>query len=190
MKNIVFIYVFLLFFSCKKKDVAPSATTPIYGQMSSFYANGKLMPREGFDLNVWATDNKKKGCQSPRFNLITYHHAKNDSLRERINISGIPYDKTGKILVKYTDYGTNPCDSITTARFYMNGSDGDVLIADYAILKQSNSYLTIDSYNASTKEIKGTYNLVFIADGTSEQTRKIYPDTIRFTDAKFTARIN
>ncbi len=190
MKNIILIYGLLLLFSCKKKEVTPTVTTPIDGQISSFYANGGVMPREGFGLVIWALDNKRKDCPSPRYNLVVFHHAKNDSIREKISISGIPYNKTGRIPIQYRDFNDNPCDSITTARFFMSGSDGDVVIAQYALLEKANSYLNIDSYDKSSKEVKGTFNLVFIADGTSEQTRKIYPDTIRFTDAKFTARIN
>ncbi len=190
MKNIILIYGLLLLFSCKKKEVAPTTTRPIDGQIGSFYANGGLMPREGFDLVIWALDNKRKDCPLPKYDLVVYHHAKNDSLREQINISGIPYNKTGNIPIQYTDYNYNPCDNITTATFAISGSDGDVLIGNYVTLKKSNSFINIETYDANTKEIKGTFDITFVADGTSERTRAIYPDTIRFDKAKFTVRIN
>jgi len=170
-------------YGCKKKDVGP-----VYGEVSTFYANGRLTPREGFDLTIRAVTDKVK-CMESYYAFILTHNAKNDSLREEIHIYGLSFNKTGKIPLTYR-FPDNSCDSIPTASFSMTGSDGDVTIAYYLVSKKSASYINIDSYEINTKEVKGTFDITFVADGTSARTRAIYPDTIRFTGAKFTTRIN
>ena len=183
MKKCIFIYSLLVLFSCKKKDV-----TPIYGEINSFYANGRLTPREGFDLKIRAVINKTR-CKEPYYTLIVDHNAKKDTLREQIYIDELPLNKTGKIPLSYKSVDTF-CDSVPTARFYMAGSDGDVTIGIYVIARKTDSYINVESYDATTKEVKGFFDITLVADGTTERTMKIYPDTIRFNGAKFTARIN
>ena len=186
MKNLIFIFGLLLFFfGCKKKDMTP---TYIYGDISSFYANGRLTPREGFDLKIRAVMNIDR-CKEPYYGLIVDHTAKFDTLREKISVHELSLNRLGKIPLLYKPIGTF-CDSISTARFYMSGGDGDVQIGIYVISKKAESFVNIESYDTKTKEVKGTFDITFVAEGTSVRTRAIYPDTIRFSGAKFSAFIN
>jgi hypothetical protein len=182
MKKLIFVYGLLLFLGCKKKNVGPS-----YGQVSTFYANGKLIPRNGLELSVLALGSGIKNCSTPHYVIAFNHNAKNDSLQEKIYISGLPYNKTGKIPLTYRPPHSD-CDSIPTAAFFM--SEVDVTIGNYVLLRKSDSFINVESYNAQTKEVKGTFDVTFVEDGTSIKSRNIYPDTIRFNGAKFTAKIN
>jgi hypothetical protein len=146
------------------------------------------MPREGFNLRIRATTTTVK-CLSPYYAIIITHDAKNDTLRERIYIGGLSFNKTGKIPLTYRLLD-NSCDSIATANFGLENSGGDVTIGEYYLPKKSESFINIESYDATSKEIKGTFDITFVADGTSERVRRIYPDTVRFDKAKFSVIIN
>ena len=192
MKKNIFFYCLFLIFSCKKNDVQqyenPNYKPPIYGTIGSFDANGRTLPRLGFDLQVYAIEQWAKTCASPHYSIKVIHRAKTDSLTETIQINGLSYGEVGKMPITYKFPNNYSCDSVPIAYFHM--SKGDVGIANYYVLKKSDSFINVESYDLATKEVKGTFNITFLADGTSENSRRIYPDTIRFTGAKFTAKIN
>ena len=170
-------------FSCKKKEVGL-----LYGEINPFYVNQQSIPRTGFNLNVFAIE-LNKVCPKPHYAIIVEHYAKNDSLWEKIYIGGLSLNKTGKFPLLYRNVAVgNPCDSVPEASFHL--SREDLGIADYVVLNKSDSYINIESFNSSTKEAKGAFDITFVADRTSAESRKIYPDTIRFNGAKFTAWIN
>ena len=183
MKKFIFFYILLMLFGCKKKE-----TGLLYGEISPFYVNQQLMPRAAFNLNVFAME-LNKVCPKPHYAIVVEHYAKNDSLWEKIDIGGLSPNKTGKFPLLYRNgaFG-NACDSVPNASFVL--SYQDVVIALYVVLNKSDSYINIESFNTSTKEVKGTFDITFVANGTSEESRMIYPDTIRFSGAKFKAWIN
>ena len=183
MKKCIFIYSLVVLFSCKKKEVGL-----LYGEINPFYVDQQLIPRAAFNLNVFAMV-VNKVCQKPYYAVVVEHHAKNDSLWEKIYIGGLSPNKTGKFSLLYRNVGvSNACDSVPNASFEL--SREDLGIASYVVLNKSDSYINIESFNASTKEVKGTFDITFVADGTSKESRMIYPDTIRFSGAKFKAWVN
>ena len=183
MKKCIFIYSLLVLFSCKKKEVGL-----LYGEIAPFYVNQQLIPRAGFNLNVFASE-LNKICPKPHYAIVVEHYAKNDSLWEKIYIGGLSPNKIGKFPLLYRNVVVgNPCDSVPEASFGL--SYQDLGIASYVILNKSDSYINIESFNASTKEVKGTFDITFVANGTSAESRMIYPDTIRFSGAKFKAWVN
>lgn len=147
-----------------------------------------IEPRAGFNLNVFASE-LNKVCPKPHYAIVVEHYAKNDSLWEKIYIGGLSPNKVGKFPLLYRNGGLgSPCDSVPEASFEL--SREDLGIAAYVVLNKSDSYINIESFNTSTKEVKGTFDITFVANGTSAESRKIYPDTVRFNGAKFTAIIN
>jgi hypothetical protein len=182
MKNLIFFYGLLLLLGCKKKHERPT-----YGQISAFYVNGKSLPRDGYELSVLASQTGTKNCSTPHYAISSNHNAKNGFLQEQIYISGLPHNKIGKIPLTYRP-PHNSCDSIPTAVFLM--SEVDLTIGEYVLLRSADSFINIESYNTQTKEVKGTFDVTFVENGTSTVSRGIYPDTIRFDRAKFSAIIN
>lgn len=184
MKKIIFIYTLLMLFSCKKKEVGL-----FYGEISPFYVNQQLIPRAGFNLNVFASE-LNKVCPKPHYAIIVEHYAKNDSLWEKIYIGGLSPNKIGKFPLLYRNGGLgSPCDSVPEASFLLSREDL-VIALYYVVQNKSDSYINIESFDASTKEVKGTFDITFVANSTSEASRRIYPDTLRFNGAKFKAVVN
>jgi hypothetical protein len=175
------LFFFLLaFLGCKKTSMY------FWGTIDGLNANGKAIPRKEFTLSLDALKNRAGDCNSSYYTIFIRHHAKNDTLLEKIAINGLLHGGVGKKNLKYVPLSN--CDTIPTARFYM--STGDLGIGDYVLLKDSDSFISIDNFNTQTNDIAGSFDLTFVADGTSSRSRAIYPDTIRFSGAKFTARVN
>lgn len=66
-------------------------------------------------------------------------------------------------------------------------SYGDVGGDSYYVSDSEDNYLQIDSYNAKTKEIKGSFQLTLVAR--KPRSSDALPDTLRFRNGRFYTKI-
>lgn len=67
-------------------------------------------------------------------------------------------------------------------------SDGDVAGDSYYTVDSEDNYIQIDSYNAKTEEIKGSFQLTLVGAG-NPRSSSVLPDTLRFRNGRFHTRI-
>jgi hypothetical protein len=70
------------------------------------------------------------------------------------------------------------------------GTISNLTVNGNSLPRTGDNYIFIDSFDKTKNEVTGTMNVTYIATGTSETSRAIYPDTLRFENAKFTAPLN
>ncbi len=115
-----------------------------------------------------------------KFNMISRVLIYNHFLTESMGLGKIPFS-LGTYMVK----SKLPLDDgqiVGGFGFYHD----DQTLAHYDILEVENSnFMTITSYDSSTLELKGIFDLTFLRiSGSSE-----YPDTVRFTNGLFHTKI-
>jgi len=64
---------------------------------------------------------------------------------------------------------------------------GDVLGNSYKVLPSIDNYFTLESYEASSRVMKGNFNVTFVL--ASNKNDRDFPDTLRFTDGRFETKI-
>jgi hypothetical protein len=170
-----------VFGGCKK-----SQEEPYWGEISNFNNNGKPFLRDNMDLTIFARPEKVRNCSLNNFGIHIQHKERQGVLSEWLDIGKLIIGKTGKF--QLTPDNGIACDTIPSAHFSMV-IGGDVIVASYALMKKADNTLTIESYDPKTQEMQGRFDMTLVENGTSETSRKIYPDTLRFTDAKFKVRL-
>ncbi len=109
-------------------------------------------------------------------------------LRQRLTFGKVPIDVVS-VALKNSSAQSN--DTITRASFKTVSSDGDVLEDIYLVLEDSiQSHIEILSIDSDTNWIKGAFMATFIIDPNRPKFNPNNPDTIRFTNGAFEARID
>lgn len=73
-------------------------------------------------------------------------------------------------------------------RGYYSLFDADTALGDYHILNDAEpNYFTVDSYDSVSREIKGRFEVTFLVNHAPDANA---PDTVRFTEGKFHARLD
>ena len=73
-------------------------------------------------------------------------------------------------------------------RGYYSLFDVDITLGDYHILNDAKpNYFTVDSYDSVSREIKGRFEVTFLVNRAPDANA---PDTVRFTEGKFHARLD
>ena len=76
-----------------------------------------------------------------------------------------------------------------TRFFFTSQDDGDVGADTYVLYKSDDErVITIDSYDASTCTIAGTFALTVVRDTTNKKVFP-YPDTLRFSQGRFRTHV-
>ena len=129
-------------------------------------------------------------CNIKRYNIGVIHLTSPDnlSLQEFFSFDGLTTDQIGKIKVYPRLSLADSCDRTIRSGFDM--VKRDVIIAGYEVLRGADNYVTIESFDKATNEVTGTFDVTYIENGTSFQSRAIYPDTIRFVGARFKVPLN
>ncbi len=190
-QNIFFILILLLALQmgCKGKEIpTPTAPELKLGTISNLTVNGNSLPRTGMELKVWAQYFKQ--CSKVIYDITVKHETvKFTNIQEYFFFSNLPPDKLGKINLSPFSSIKDTCNLSPNGSFDMYAGN-DRFVASYDLLKTSDNYIFIDSFDKTKNEVTGTMNVTYIATGTSETSRAIYPDTLRFENAKFTAPLN
>jgi hypothetical protein len=83
------------------------------------------------------------------------------------------------------DFFHYECDPTVPIYVSLTGRDGDVSRSGYFLLDSEDNFVEIESYDAESGEIKGTFQLTFANAGPSSAS----PETLRFTQGKFHTKI-
>ncbi|MBL7818293.1 MAG: hypothetical protein JNL70_24995 [Saprospiraceae bacterium] len=181
----IFLSFALIVMSCKEKvKEIPTPNEPklAFGSISGIQLNGKSMPKEGMVLSIWS--DYFNVCGQATFNIALKHETAPPftNFQEYYFFSSLPVNQLGKIKLSPQSYSTDTCHIVPYCDFYMMQGN-DVLIATYNLLKNSDSYVLIDSINKN--EVIGTIEATLIATGTSATSKAVLPDTLRLSNAKF-----
>jgi hypothetical protein len=188
MKQFIFIILVLWLVipvGCKKK-VLPAPEIK-FGTISDLTVNGFSLPRTDMKLRIWG--GYFRSCNTTTYGISIYHEtSKNIRFQEYFSFYFLPIDKLGKIKLSPLPV-KDTCDFTPSGDFFMTKGN-DQLIANYNLLRMADNYLFIESFDKIKNEVTGTIDVTFIGYETSAASKAIYPDTIRFANAKFTVPLN
>ena len=185
MKNIYYkiILVLILFVSCKK-----SPLDKLYsGNISGLLLNNNPLQSQ----SDW-TYEAKGYVGAPHLSCITNLGAvdiqsftKDKFLRENIALFGLPL-QTGKVV--FTGKEDDECHYVPDAIIFLAAEEGDALVGTYAPLHSVENSVTITSYNSSSGDVSGTFDITFIKRDLSPYYYSNYTDTVRFSGGQFKTR--
>jgi hypothetical protein len=170
----------------KKKNVEEGLPTYTMGSIG-LTVDDMILPKKDMNLTVFALRPNISGCQfSDNYTLHIQHKAHTHEYVEKIILSHISPKKVGpqKVITNIT----NNCDSVVSAAIYIGGSDFTWF--RYYPLNKANNTITLNAYNAATKEVSGTFDITFANAWGTPESRKFYFDTIRLHKCAFRAVIN
>ncbi len=177
MKHIYYLSFFLFLVSaCDKDKFHPDYSN---GKADAF-KNGERWLAQG---NI-AKINKPHGIGID-FSFDIYNEF--GELRQNLFLYKVP-EIIGHFKISDTDVRNT--DTLTGASFYTFSSDGDVIEDRYLIQVDSFvSNIYIQSIDANSGWIKGGFNAVFYIDPDRPKFNPANPDTIRFTNGTFSAKL-
>jgi hypothetical protein len=176
MKKLFFLLYIVLFCfasSCdKNEEPIPEKEFFFWGETTALQ-NGEsweACPFSDFDL-----------ADGEKFNLVSDVLINNNFLVESLGFIKIPFS-----LGTYTVTSELPINNNEQVGGFFSFQHDDEIRAGYEVTEADNSnFLTITSYDSTTLELKGTFDLTFLkTSGSSE-----YPDTVRFTNGEFHTKI-
>ena len=166
MKKVFFIIsVIAIFISCEKEIEKPDN----YKGEVIYIKNGKSIIADcylGFD-----SENSKYFFSTILKNELGY-------IREKLLVREINHLKSSMQL-----------DTINSS-FYTRIADGDVLQSSYNLDTTANNYFIIDTFNESTGDVSGRFQLTMVLDEWYDWETQPEYDTIHFTQGQFETRIN
>ncbi|MDX1913760.1 MAG: hypothetical protein SFV22_19850 [Saprospiraceae bacterium] len=165
----------LLLSSCDK--TYPLPTIEELGYWGSASAIRNNMSWTGAPISV-AIDNdyQGKGFQISIDSLDKYGIP-----QESLTFSKVPF-QPGKSYLFDTYQQTD--DGLVGAHYFI--LDDDVLIGSYKVVEDSTSFITLTSYDSTSRELKGIFEATFVVEHRPDPT---YPDTIRFRNGHFHTRL-
>ncbi len=111
-------------------------------------------------------------------------------IEESISFSQLP-QKEGRynIFPSYIDnkYPTIDCNHIQITALFSSTIGGDALKDLYHVLEVDSNYVEVTEFDSKKKEIKGTFCITFVISRRGFQSTA--PDTLRFTEGRFHARV-
>ncbi|MBK7938463.1 MAG: hypothetical protein IPJ82_15890 [Lewinellaceae bacterium] len=174
MKTLCKLLLFVFFISsCKKEQKTPQQQYPYWGEVT-LVKNGNTWKGQPF-----AATNKKL---VDRLDIII------DSLDIYGNSwEALSFYKVPRLPGMYRVFNTTSQkqDSLVGSAFYY--LEADILYGVYDILEvDSSSFITLISYDTVTKEIKGTFDVTFIA---GIKPYPSAPDTLRLRNGTFHTKV-
>ena len=174
MKRILFLFLIAtVFISCKKDPAPVVEPSPFWGEAAATI-NGKAWAAQP---TAWVNPVHKNNWyieidSFDRFNI----------LREGLNLKKIPFIP-GTYPVVNTDSQVN--DSLVGASF--SYWEGDLGLGYYTVLESdSSSFVTLESYDPITKELRGRFDLTFIV---AHRPYAGAPDTLRVRNGRFHTKV-
>ncbi len=102
--------------------------------------------------------------------------------KESLSFSKVPF-QPGKSPLVNTFPQTD--DGLAGAHYFI--LEDDIILGNYTVLESdSSSFITLTSYDSTSKELKGIFDITFIVD---HRPNASYPDTIRFRNGRFHTRL-
>lgn len=128
--------------------------------------------------------------QGISYGLISMLHTSEGYDRQHLLFQNIPFSpKTGRHkLVSCNPYAECESSDKPQAALFELLSDGDVAGDCFYTVDSEDNYIQIDSYNAKTQEIKGSFQLT-LANARIPRSSNALPDTLRFRNGRFHTRI-
>ena len=188
-----FFFIFTLFiiniFGCKEKDVVIPTTPEIkLGVASGLTINGNDLPRTGMELII--ERHTYNLCDKKYFYLyLTHRTVKTLYFQEFFDFTNIPFDSFGKMNLLPKKTIRDSCNVTVTSDFFtIIGKD--VMGASYDLLDNIDNYLVIDRFDRTQNQVTGSIEATYIINKRSHISHTIYPDTIHFSNIKFTVPVN
>ena len=98
------------------------------------------------------------------------------------NVPLIPGEYSAQAVLDSDD----SCEDIMAAGLYMLVADGDAIADVYEVIKGDESLITVTSYDAGRKELRGTFQLSFTFRQLRDRQKiTTAPDTVHFTQGEF-----
>ena len=175
MKHILFLIIAtILLFSCKKDPTPIVEPSPYWGESSATINGVPWAAQPTAFVNLIYGNN---------WHIIMNYFDQNNILREGLNLIKVPF-KVGTYPVVNGDAQLN--DSLLGADFtYWIDDQTD---GYYTVLESdSSSFVSLTSYDTTTKELRGTFTITFIAVH-----KPPYPgatDTLRVRNGVFHTRV-
>lgn len=110
--------------------------------------------------------------------------------RQQLVFQSIPFfPQTGRHkLVSCNPYAGCESNDKPKVALFESLSDGDVAGDSFYTVDSEDNYIQIDSYNAKTQEIKGSFQLT-LANAQIPRSSNALPDILRFQNGRFHTRI-
>jgi hypothetical protein len=125
-------------------------------------------------------------CNDDRLDLLSELYSPEGYLRQKLYFIKIPRLKGRYQIVPSVYLHCNEQDPVYGELYTLN-QDGDVVGDVYNTLEGADNYFQIDKIDNQTQEIKGSFQLTLVMEKRGDESR--LPDTLRFTDGKFHAKI-
>jgi len=172
--KIVYFFVFSLLFSCQK-------------EVSPYWGNAEM----NFNGRKWETrqvvcEFMKGKCLNPEIIIVFEKYDQPTLTTEMIAIGKLPSAK-GVHKISKIDYQNYPDCTYPHANASYRTYEIDATKESYEILEGEENYVEITDFDENSKEVKGRFYLVFIVR--SKWSQSVLPDTLRFTEGRFHARV-
>ena len=185
MKNFWYkiIFILVLIAGCKKSPLDKL----YYGTITGLLLNNKPWPRQS-DW-IYEADGyigaPHLSCTNSLGAVDIHSYTKDKFLRENIALFGLPL-QTGKVV--FTGKEDDECHYVPDAIIFLAAEEGDALVGTYAPLHSVENSVTITSYNSSSGDVSGTFDITFIKRDLSPGYYSNYTDTVRFSGGQFKTR--
>lgn len=128
--------------------------------------------------------------QGVSYDLISILYNEAGARRQELIFQNIPFaPHTGRHkLISCNPYAGCESSNKPQAALFELLSDGDVAGDSYYTVDSEDNYIQIDSYNAKTQEIKGSFQLT-LANARIPRSSNALPDTLRFRNGRFHTKI-
>lgn len=163
----------LTLFSCQKKSEPPIDDSPYWG-FATALKNGQPWHAEPY---AFVNINHGNGL-NVGITVLDNHGLR----REKIELSKVPFAPATSPVINTPPQIDD--DKVGAVFLYL---DEDVILGYYEILEaDSSSFVTLISYDTLSKEVRGTFDLTFIA---VHKPTPDAPDTLRLRDGVFHTRV-
>ena len=175
--------------ACREDDNYQRALPLVHDGEISVLMNGEDVPPE-LTSRLTATIGSSLSCFPDKLTLLAIYSINEDIQRRAFGINNIPL-QAGDYTISRIETGNQVCDSDTiTAYFGTSVADGDVTGEFYLPIEGEDNFISVTSYNETTKEIEGTFQITFaieLEDHRPFKTGAYAPDTVRLTQGQFSA---
>jgi len=163
-------------FSCKKEEQGTLGSAEYFGVVS---ANQNEVDWESSE--PYAYENFANGT-GISLSFPVYDNF--ERLRETLTFSKIPFSPG-----TYRLEDANLQEDDGKVGSFFSFDDVDLVLAYYVVLESdSSSFITLESFDEETQEVRGTFDVTFIKRNHYDTTQE-FPDTLRFRDGVFHTKL-
>jgi len=164
-KVLLMLFIIPVFFACTEEELEDE----IINGKAMFYKNNKFDEWEC--CFVYSLSHK---------DFSVFFKKKNE----------VGYDRETIRFEKFDNIFQEQYNDSLNARYYSLIADGDVLQSSYRLDTTANNYFIIDTFNESTSDVSGRFQLTMVLEEWYDWETQPEYDTIRFTEGQFETRIN